>query len=45
MIQEGQEAVANEIHGRLVAGDEQQITCQEQLALGQPVPLLLGRDQ
>jgi hypothetical protein len=45
MIQERKEAVANEIHGGLVAGDEQQNACNEQLALAQPVPLLLGRDQ
>src|SRR5262245_63999855 len=45
VIQQRQETVANEVDGGLVAGDEQQIACDEQFALGQPVPLLFGRNQ
>ena len=42
MAQEREHAVADEIDGRLVAGDEQQRARAEHLVLGEGVALLLG---
>ena len=45
MAQEGQGAVADEVHRGLVARHEEQQDGGDQLALGQAIALLLGGDQ
>ncbi len=45
MPEQGKEAVADQVHGGLVAGDEEQDAGGEQLALGEPVALLLHCDE
>ena len=45
LAQHGDGAVADEVHGGLVAGDEQQHHGGAQLLLGELVALLLGREQ
>ena len=45
MAQERQHSVADEVHRRLVAGHEEEDAHGQQLALRQPITLLLGRDE
>ena len=45
MAQEREHPVADEVHRRLVAGHEQEDAHGQELALRQPITLLLGRDE
>jgi len=45
VLQQREQAVADQVHGGLVARDEEQDAGGEELALGEPVALLLGRDE
>src|SRR5688500_11180554 len=45
MLQQRENGVADQVHRRLVAGDEQQDAHGEDLALGEPVALLFGGDE
>ena len=45
MAQQRERAVADEVHGRLVAGDVEQDHLLDELVLGEPVAFVLGRDQ
>jgi hypothetical protein len=45
MAEQGQHAIADQIHGRLVPGKEQQDASCQKLIFGQLIALLLGPDQ